>query len=136
MFEIIAHPIDTQSVIQKVSSPRAGAIATFIGITRNFTADLSVASLFYEGYEPMALQMMAQIGREVQERFDIEKIAITHRIGQVLVEEASVVIAVSSAHRAAAFDACRYAIDTLKEIVPIWKKEQMTDGSSQWIANH
>jgi len=135
MFEISAQRIDIPSIIAKVSSPQAGAIATFIGVTRNFTDSFSVKSLFYEAYDSMAEQMLKQIGNEAKSRFDIEKIAITHRVGDVPVEEASVVIAVSSAHREAAFRACQFAIDTLKQIVPIWKKEFMTDGTTQWIAH-
>lgn len=135
MFEIVESDIDINRVTASVSSPEAGAIATFIGLTRNFTGDMDVALLDYEAYPSMAIKMMEKIGRDAMEKFDIRKIAITHRIGKVKVEEASVVIAVSSSHRKPAFKACEYAIDTLKEIVPIWKKELMTNGEQIWIAN-
>ena len=135
MFEIIDHEIDIESVTSSVVVPEAGAVATFIGLTRNFTGDMKVECLQYEAYPSMAIRMMERIGDEARQKFDIRKIAITHRIGDVKVEEASVVIAVSSSHRKAAFQACEYAIDTLKEIVPIWKKEMLTNGEQIWIAN-
>ncbi|MBU2512231.1 molybdenum cofactor biosynthesis protein MoaE [bacterium] len=136
MVEITDRKIDVEAIIQKVSSPKAGAISTFIGTTRNYTGEKQVVYLFYEAYESMALAKMEEICQRAVLEFDIEKIAIVHRIGKVGLEEASVVIAVSAGHRQAAFNACQYAIDTLKEIVPIWKKEYMTDGSQEWIANN
>jgi len=135
MFEIVEHEIDVEKVIARVSLPEAGAVATFIGLTRNFTGEMKVELLQYEAYYSMAIKMMERIGLEAVEKYDIRKIAITHRIGDVAVEEASVVIAVSASHRKPAFQACEYAIDTLKEIVPIWKKESMTNGEQKWIAN-
>ncbi len=136
MFEIVDHEIDINGVTAKVSSPEAGAIATFIGVTRNFTGNMQVTCLQYEAYPSMAISMMEKIGVMAEKAYDIKKIAITHRIGDVVVEEASVVIAVSASHRKAAFQACEFAIDTLKEIVPIWKKELMTNGEQKWIANN
>jgi len=136
MFEIVDQQIDLDSIVAKVSSPKAGAITTFIGVTRNYTDDRQVNYLFYEAYHSMALQQLAQIGEEVHKKYKIEKIAITHRIGRVNIEEASVIIAVSSGHRAESIEACHFAIDTLKEIVPIWKKEFMEEGDPEWIANH
>lgn len=135
MFQITNKTIDHGEMITKVSSPKAGAISTFIGVTRNYTAHLSVDYLFYEAYEKMSIKMMTRIGGWAKEKFDIEKIAMTHRIGRVNIEEASIIIAVSSGHRKAAIDACHYAIDTLKEKVPIWKKEFLKDGNQMWIAN-
>ena len=135
MFQITSEKIIHDDIVKKVSSPKAGAISTFIGVTRNYTADLSVDYLFYEAYEKMSIKMMERIGEWTKQKFDIEKIAISHRIGRVNIEEASVVIAVSSGHRKAAIEACHYAIDTLKEKVPIWKKEFLTDGKQIWIAN-
>ncbi|MBU2647500.1 molybdenum cofactor biosynthesis protein MoaE [bacterium] len=136
MFEIVDHAIDLDRVTTKVSSPEAGAIVTFIGVTRNFTGEMQVVSLQYEAYTSMAISMMKKIGEMAAKSYDIKKIAITHRIGEVRVGEASVVIAVSASHRKPAFLACEYAIDTLKEIVPIWKKELMTSGEQKWIANN
>ncbi len=135
MYEIVEHEIDVEKVIARVSVPEAGAVTTFIGLTRNFTGEMKVELLQYEAYHSMAIKMMERIGLEAVEKYDIRKIAITHRIGDVAVEEASVVIAVSASHRKPAFQACEYAIDTLKEIVPIWKKESMTNGKQKWIAN-
>ena len=134
-YEITEQPIDQNAVVQKVSSPKAGAISTFIGVTRNYTLKKQVTYLFYEAYQEMAVAMMEKIGRQIKEKFDIEKIAIVHRIGRVDVEEISVLIAISAGHRGPAIEACHYAIDTLKEIVPIWKKEFMIDGEEEWIAN-
>jgi len=135
MFEIVDKKIEVGSVISRVSSPEAGAISVFIGTTRNHTDSQRVEYLYYEAYRSMSLRMMRKINHDVIRKFGVEKMAITHRIGKVAVEEASVVIAASAGHRDAAFKACRYAIDTLKEIVPIWKKEFMKDGSRKWIAN-
>ncbi|PCI30018.1 MAG: hypothetical protein COB67_02805 [SAR324 cluster bacterium] len=135
MFEITEKTIDPNELVAKVDSARAGAISTFIGVTRNFTGDFHVDYLFYEAYHEMAIKMMKRIGEQTLEKFPIEKIAISHRIGRVNIGEASVVIAVSASHRAEAIEACHYAIDTLKELVPIWKKEFMVDGDQKWIAN-
>jgi len=135
MFEMVDHKIDTELVINKVSTPESGAISTFIGIIRNHTGNMKVTHLFYEAYHSMAMKLMERIGEEVISKFRIEQIAITHRVGKVNVEEASVVIAVSAGHREPAFQACRYAIDTLKKIVPIWKKEFFENGDQKWIAN-
>ena len=135
MFYITDQPIDLDSIVASVASPEAGAISTFIGVTRNFTADFQVAYLFYEAYHTMAIQQMAEVARKIQEKYTLQKVAMTHRIGKVVVGEASVVIAVSASHRKDAINACHDAIDLLKEIVPIWKKEYMTDGTQQWLAN-
>lgn len=135
MFEIVESEIDVDRVAARVSSPEAGAIVTFVGLTRNFTGDMKVELLEYEAYHAMAISQMEKIGRDAVDKFDIRKIAITHRIGKVGIEEASVIIAVSASHRRPAFQACEYAIDTLKEVVPIWKKEWLTDGKQIWIAN-
>ncbi len=136
MYEITDKKIDVESVVAKVSSPKAGAITTFIGVTRNNTREQQVIYLFYEAYHSMALRLMEKIGEQAKNTFEIQKIAITHRTGRVDVGEASVVIAVSAGHRQAAFNACQFGIDTLKEIVPIWKKEFMVNGDEEWIANY
>ncbi len=135
MFEITEKPIDLDSIVAKVSAPQAGAISTFIGVTRNYTGSKQVEYLFYEAYHSMSLELMEKISLEARQQFDIEKVAITHRIGKVAIEEVSVVIAVSAGHREAAIKACHFAIDRLKEIVPIWKKEYMVNGEQEWIAN-
>lgn len=134
MFEIAENPIDLAAVTAKVASPAAGAICTFTGATRDHHEGRRVFRLEYEAYPEMALAEMRKIGETARERWPIEKIAITHRIGVVPVGEASVVIAVSAAHRKAAFEACHFAIDRLKEVVPIWKKEHY-DGGEIWIGS-
>jgi len=135
MFEIVDEKINTDAVIESVATPEAGAISTFIGVTRNFTGDLDVDYLDYEAYHGMAISMMQKIGTMALEKYDIKKISMVHRIGKVKIKEASVVIAVSASHRGPAIEACHYAIDTLKELVPIWKKEFLTGGEQKWIAN-
>jgi molybdopterin synthase catalytic subunit len=125
-------PIDIEALEQAVADPAAGASVTFAGTTRNGNAGRVVLRLEYEAYEPMALSEMRKLMREASERFKIVRIAIQHRIGFVAIGETSVAIAVSAAHRAEAFEACRFAIDRLKEVVPVWKKEYF-EGGEVWI---
>ncbi len=132
MFAISETPIDIAAVQAAVNVAAAGAIATFLGITREHNAGRRVLRLEYEAYPEMAVAEMEKIGAEVRQRWPVERIAIVHRIGVVPVGEASVAIAVSAAHRQAAFTACHFAIDRLKEIVPIWKKEHF-EGGEVWI---
>ena len=134
MFEIHESTIDVQQVTAAVAHPSAGAIATFIGTTRDHNDGRNVTCLEYEAYPAMAVTEMRRIGDTARERWPIQAIAIAHRIGVVPIGEASVVIAVSSAHRVAAFEACHFAIDRLKEVVPIWKKEHF-DGGEVWIGS-
>lgn len=134
MFEIVDHPIDAAAVSAAVAEARAGAIVTFVGTTRDHNDGRRVTRLEYEAYPEMALAEMRKIGGAAAERWPIARIAIVHRIGVVPVGEASVVIAVSSAHRVAAFEACHFAIDRLKEVVPIWKKEHF-EGGEVWIGS-
>ena len=132
MVRIVREKIDIPAVIESINVPAAGGIDVFIGVTRNHSRGKKVLALEYEAYEPMALKTMSGIVDEVKGRWDIDKISIVHRIGRVEIGEASVVIAVSASHRKEAFVACRYAIDTLKKIVPIWKKEYFEDGEI-WV---
>ncbi len=132
MFEITDQEIDAGAVSTAVSVAAAGAIATFIGITRERNDGRRVTRLEYEAYTEMAIAEMRKIGAEAQRRWPIEKIAIVHRVGVVPIGAASVVIAVSAAHRRPAFEACHFAIDRLKEVVPIWKKEHF-EGGEVWI---
>ena len=132
MIEIVESKIDVQAVIDSVQDPSAGAIDIFIGTTRNETRGEQVIGLEYEVYTPMALTLMQRIADEVRMKWDVKKISIVHRVGRVEVGEASVVIAVSAPHRSATFEACRYAIDTLKKSVPIWKKE-FFHGGNVWV---
>jgi molybdopterin synthase catalytic subunit len=132
MNSITPKPINISSVIRAVEAPDAGAINVFIGTTRNHSHGKSVLSLEYEAYVPMALKLMEQVEREAAGRWNVNKIAVVHRIGLVNVGEPSVVIAVSSAHRDEAFQASRFLIDKLKEVVPIWKRECFADGTMEW----
>lgn len=124
--------VDVAALERAVAHPAAGAIVTFAGTTRRENAGRRVIRLEYEAYEPMALAEMRKLAQAAGERWKIVRIAIQHRIGFVDVGETSVAIAVSAAHRAEAFEACRFAIDRLKEIVPVWKKEYF-DGGEVWV---
>ncbi len=132
--EIVAAPIELNDLLAKIASPRAGGIATFLGVVRDNSLGRKVRYLLYEAYPPMALKEMEAIEREVRAKWEIEKIAITHRIGRLEVGEASVAIAVSSAHRREGIEACHFAIDRLKQTVPVWKKEYW-EGGEVWIEN-
>jgi len=129
---IVRAPIDIAALERAVADPGAGAIATFVGTTRNENSGRRVLRLEYEAYEPMALSEMRKLAEEAGQRFGILRAAITHRIGVVEIGEASVAIAVAAAHRAEAFSACRFLIDRIKEIVPIWKKEHF-EGGEIWV---
>lgn len=133
-YEISKTPIDIQSVIDKVVQRNAGAITTFIGTVREMTKDKKTLYLIYDAYEPMAVKKLEQIGQEIQSRWEGAEVAITHRIGRLEITDIAVVIAVSTPHRADAYEANRYAIERIKEIVPIWKKEHWEDGQ-EWIGN-
>lgn len=134
MIVIVDHRIDTDEVIAAAADPASGATVTFIGTTRNENAGRQVTRLEYEAYPEMALAELRKIGDVIRQRWPVTRVAIVHRIGVVDIGEASVVIAVSAAHRVAAFEACHYAIDRLKEVVPIWKKEHFT-GGEVWIGS-
>lgn len=133
--KILNEPLDTNVCINWVMTPESGGIDVFVGTVRNHTKGKKVLRLEFEAYERMALKEMDKIAREMLQRWSLHKIAMHHRVGILDVGEVPVVIAVSAAHRDAAFDACRYAIDTLKETVPIWKKEIFEDGEV-WVAAH
>jgi molybdopterin synthase catalytic subunit len=132
MYRVTREPIDLQELVQRVSDASAGAIATFIGTTRNNNEGRRVIALDYEAYPEMAEKELARIGEEAEKKWKIERIAITHRIGPVQITEPSVIIAVSAAHRDDAFQACRFAIEEIKKTVPIWKKE-VFEGGEVWI---
>ncbi|ULT56955.1 molybdenum cofactor biosynthesis protein MoaE [Neobacillus drentensis] len=134
MYEISKDPIDIQAVIDKVVQREAGAITTFIGTVRELTNGKKTLFLIYEAYEAMAVKKLEQIGREIEERWEGSKAAITHRVGRLDITDVAVVIAVSTPHRADAYEANRYAIERIKEIVPIWKKEHWEDGEA-WMGN-
>ncbi len=132
IFAIVHAPIRAEELAQQLVRPEDGAIVVFEGIVRNQSQGRGTLFLEYEGYEPMALLKLREIGSLLHERWEIGKVGMVHRLGRLEIGEASVVIVVAAPHRAAAFDACRCAIDTLKLIVPIWKKEHFEDGSV-WV---
>jgi molybdopterin synthase catalytic subunit len=132
MFRVVDKPIKLQELLDYVSDPEAGAIATFIGTTRNNNEGRRVIALDYEAYPEMAQKELLRVGDEAKQNWQICRIAIVHRIGPVQITQPSVIIAVSSAHRDAAFAACRFAIEEIKRTVPIWKKE-VYEGGEVWI---
>jgi MoaE-MoaD fusion protein len=131
-FAIGPDPLDLDAVVAQVADPAAGAVATFIGTTRTHSRGRTVVQLEYDAYPEMAESEMARIADRVKARHEILHVAIAHRTGHVPIGEASVVIAVSAAHRGPAMDACREVIDTLKHTVPVWKKE-VFEGGEEWI---
>jgi molybdopterin synthase catalytic subunit len=132
VFRIVRRPIDLAALDRAVRDPRAGAVVTFVGTTRNENAGRRVRRLEYEAFASMATKEMRRLAVEATRRWGLRKVAVAHRIGVVPVGEASVAIAVASGHRGEAFEACRWLIDRLKEIVPIWKKEHYR-GGELWI---
>jgi len=127
--EITRSRIPNAEIAAQVRTDEDGAVATFDGCVRNHSHGRSTLYLEYEAYETMALGKMQEIAAHIHANYAIRRVAIVHRLGRLEIGETSVFIAVSAAHRAAAFDACRYAIDTLKQTVPIWKKEFFADGA-------
>jgi MoaE-MoaD fusion protein len=126
---LVDKTIDADALIRHVRTGGDGAIVTFDGCVRNQSHGRSTLYLDYEAYESMALAKMREIAAEARAKFAIDRVAVAHRLGRLEIGETSVFIAVSAPHRAAAFDACRYTIDTLKRSVPIWKKEYFEDGA-------
>lgn len=133
-FWISKHPIHIQECVDKVIRPEAGAICTFTGIAREFTKGKRTLYLEYQAYVKMAEKKLEEIGSEIKERWEQAEVSIAHRIGRLEISEIAVVIAVSTPHRPDAFAASRYAIERIKEIVPIWKKEHWEDGT-MWIGD-
>jgi molybdopterin synthase catalytic subunit len=131
-FRVTGDPLDLSAVVREVESDEAGAVATFLGTVRRHSRGRTVVYLEYEAYEEMAEEMLASLAAELTGRHGLCAVAIHHRIGRVEIGEPSVAIAVSAAHRQAALAACREAIDTLKETIPLWKKE-VYEGGEEWI---
>src|SRR5580658_6022674 len=129
LLALVRDPIDQAALIQHVRAAEDGAVVTFDGCVRDQSHGRRTLYLDYEAYESMALTKIREIATAIHEKFQIDRVAIAHRLGRLEIGETSVFIAVSSPHRPAAFDACRYAIDTLKRTVPIWKKEYFEDGA-------
>ncbi len=133
MIEIVQQSIDPAAVLSEVQSRRAGAVVLFLGTTREVTGQRQTLSLDYECYGDMARRKMAELRQQALDRWPLTACAIVHRVGHLEPGEASVAVAVSSPHRQDAFEAGKWLIDTLKEVVPIWKKENWADGTSDWV---
>jgi molybdopterin synthase catalytic subunit len=132
LIQLTRNPLDRDALVAAVSHPSAGGIVVFEGVVRDNARGKQVRYLEYDVYEEMAEQQIQAIAAEATRRWGVERIAIAHRFGRLEIGEASVIIVVASPHRAEAFDACRYIIDTLKSSVPIWKKEVATNGE-EWV---
>lgn len=129
IFLLVREPIQPRELVERLKAPDDGAVVVFDGFVRNNFKGRRTLYLEYEAYELMAYAKMREIGAQIREKFKIHRLAIVHRLGRLEIGDTSVLIAVSSPHRSAAFDACRYAIDTLKRAVPIWKKEYFVGGA-------
>jgi molybdopterin synthase catalytic subunit len=134
LIAITTDHLDTASVANFLSVPEAGALDIFLGTTRQWTRGRETTRLVYECYEPMAVAEMERLADECRSRWPVLQLCMLHRLGEVPVAEASVIIGVSTPHRKDAFEACRFLIDQLKKQVPIWKYEVFTDGSGEWVS--
>ena len=132
MIEITVRELDPEAITASVRRRSNGAVVTFLGATRDSTQDREVLHLEYEAYQPMAEKKLAEVADEMRERYGVEHFALSHRIGHLEIGEISLVVAVASPHRNAAFAACQYAVDRIKQTVPIWKKEYFV-GGEVWI---
>ncbi|HLT58516.1 MAG: molybdenum cofactor biosynthesis protein MoaE [Limnochordales bacterium] len=131
-YEVVEEPLSADALLAKVNNPRAGAVVLFAGVVREYTGDRRTVELEYEAYREMAVKEMARIGQEVARQWPSVRLAISHRVGTLAIGETSVLVAAAAPHRGEAFAAARYAIDRLKELVPIWKKERWDDGE-EWV---
>ena len=134
MIEITHEPLDPEAITAGVRRDTNGAVVTFLGSTRSATGDRKVLHLEYEAYRPMVDTQLGQIVDEVRERWSIQDMAMAHRLGRLEIGDISLVVAVASPHRKAAFEACHYAVDRIKQIVPIWKKE-FFEGGEVWVGS-
>jgi molybdopterin synthase catalytic subunit len=133
MIELTEGPIDAAALTERVRSDRAGAVCLFLGTVRSVTGERRTTALEYEAYPRMAEAKMAELESEARRRWPVIEAALVHRVGHLGPGEISVGVAVSCPHRKQAFEACEWLIDTLKEVVPIWKKEQWADGAEEWV---
>ncbi len=133
MVELTQQPIDFASLTESVRSHQAGAVVLFLGTVREFTGEARTAWLEYEAFPEMAVAALQRLEVEVRQRFPVIELAMSHRYGRLALGDIAVAVAVSSPHRATAFEAGRWLIDTLKETVPIWKKEHYADGATEWL---
>ena len=133
MVSLTTKVIDYQALTEQVRRPDCGGVVVFLGTVRDLTDGRVTTALDYEAYPGMAEKKMAEIERETRQRWPVGEMMMVHRLGHLDIGEVSVAVAVSCPHRAQAFEACRHAIDRLKEIVPIWKKENWADGNADWV---
>jgi molybdopterin synthase catalytic subunit len=133
MIRLTREPIDYSALTESVRRSNCGGVVLFLGTVRDLTGDLVTEALEYEAYPSMAERKLAEIEREACERWPIGSMAVVHRLGRLGIGEVSVAVAVSCPHRAEAFEACRFVIDRLKQVVPIWKKENRPSGESEWV---
>ena len=133
MIQLTKESIDYHALTEQVRRPDCGGVVTFLGTVRDLTDGRITTALDYEAYPQMAEKKMAEIEAETRKRWPVGDIIMVHRLGHLDVGEISVAVAVSCPHRGQAFEACRYAIDRLKELVPIWKKENWADGTTEWV---
>jgi len=133
MAELVEGPIPVERLLAEAARPDCGAVILFLGTTRDRHDGRAVTRLFYEAYRPMALAALAQIERDTLTAFEVASCRIVHRLGEVPPAEASVAVVVAAAHRSAAFDACRRAMDEVKHGAPIWKQEHYADGGAGWV---
>lgn len=135
MFVVTREPLDPAKLVDAVRRDESGAVVLFYGVVRNHNEGRRVRYLEYDAYEGMAEKKLGEVADEVKRRFPIDDVAIAHRIGRLGIGETSLLVAVSSAHRADAFEAAHYCVDRIKQVVPIWKKEVWEDGSA-WLEGH
>lgn len=133
MVEISESPLDHAALTERVRHANAGAVCTFLGTVREMTGDRRTVHLDYEAYPEMAAKKLADLEAEARRRWPVIEVALAHRVGKLELGDVSVVVAVSCPHRGDSFEACRWLIDTLKEVVPIWKRERWADGREEWI---
>jgi molybdopterin synthase catalytic subunit len=133
MIRLTRNPIDYHALTEQVRRSHCGAVVAFLGTVRDLTGDKVTVALDYEAYDGMAEKKMAEIEADTRARWPVSEIVLEHRLGHLEVGDISVAVAVSCPHRAQAFEACRHAIDRLKELVPIWKKENWANGVTEWV---
>jgi molybdopterin synthase catalytic subunit len=135
-FQVTTEPLEPQRLVDAVRKDESGAVALFYGVARNHNEGRRVRALEYDAHPSLAEKKLREVAEEVRARRPITGIGILHRTGRITVGETSLLVAVSAAHRREAFEACHYAVDRIKEIVPIWKKEIWEDGDGAWVAGH
>ena len=136
LFRVTSEPLDPEPLVAAVRRDESGAVALFSGVARNHSEGRRVRALEYDAYPSMAEKKLREVADEVRARWPISAIGVLHRTGRLAIGETSLLVAVSAPHRREAFAACEYAVDRIKEIVPIWKKELWEDGDGEWVAGH